>query len=416
MERPTLVPMRQELDNTQIDDFEAALARKIRNHLATASFNSGDTVALGVGSRGVTPLVAAVSTIIRELKTAGLEPFIVPAMGSHGGATPEGQEAVLAEYRITESVVGAPIRATMDTVVSGKGPRGFEYLMDANAYNADHVAVLGRVKPHTDFHGDIESGLCKMTAVGFGKQKGAERIHQHGLAESIPESAQVAVDTGKILMGVAMVENPLDEPAYVEVVGGDRFHATDRELLEKARTILPVLPADALHMLIVDEMGKNISGAGMDTNVIGLFRLLGEGPRTPDYRYITTLRLTPESNGNATGIGMADLVTQKLVDDMNPDYTYMNCLTSMTVQGARVPMTLPTDQAAIDTGLGLARRTAGSDTPLMARITNTMELQHFQASEPLAEQLEAAGVAARDGDPVALQFTPAGDLADLNGG
>ena len=337
-------------------------------------------------------------------------------MGSHGGATPEGQEAVLAEYRITESVVGAPIRATMDTVVSGKGPRGFEYLMDANAYNADHVAVLGRVKPHTDFHGDIESGLCKMTAVGFGKQKGAERIHQHGLAESIPESAQVAVDTGKILMGVAMVENPLDEPAYVEVVGGDRFHATDRELLEKARTILPVLPADALHMLIVDEMGKNISGAGMDTNVIGLFRLLGEGPRTPDYRYITTLRLTPESNGNATGIGMADLVTQKLVDDMNPDYTYMNCLTSMTVQGARVPMTLPTDQAAIDTGLGLARRTAGSDTPLMARITNTMELQHFQASEPLAEQLEAAGVAARDGDPVALQFTPAGDLADLNGG
>ena len=416
MERPTLVPMRQELDNTQIDDFEAALARKIRNHLATASFNSGDTVALGVGSRGVTPLVAAVSTIIRELKTAGLEPFIVPAMGSHGGATPEGQEAVLAEYRITESVVGAPIRATMDTVVSGKGPRGFEYLMDANAYNADHVAVLGRVKPHTDFHGDIESGLCKMTAVGFGKQKGAERIHQHGLAESIPESAQVAVDTGKILMGVAMVENPLDEPAYVEVVGGDRFHATDRDLLEKARTILPVLPADALHMLIVDEMGKNISGAGMDTNVIGLFRLLGEGPRTPDYRYITTLRLTPESNGNATGIGMADLVTQKLVDDMNPDYTYMNCLTSMTVQGARVPMTLPTDQAAIDTGLGLARRTAGSDTPLMARITNTMELQHFQASEPLAEQLEAAGVAARDGDPVALQFTPAGDLADLNGG
>ena len=416
MERPTLVPMRQELDNTQIDDFEAALARKIRNHLATASFNSGDTVALGVGSRGVTPLVAAVSTIIRELKAAGLEPFIVPAMGSHGGATPEGQEAVLAEYRITESVVGAPIRATMDTVVSGKGPRGFEYLMDANAYNADHVAVLGRVKPHTDFHGDIESGLCKMTAVGFGKQKGAERIHQHGLAESIPESAQVAVDTGKILMGVAMVENPLDEPAYVEVVGGDRFHATDRDLLEKARTILPVLPANALHMLIVDEMGKNISGAGMDTNVIGLFRLLGEGPRTPDYRYITTLRLTPESNGNATGIGMADLVTQKLVDDMNPDYTYMNCLTSMTVQGARVPMTLPTDQAAIDTGLGLARRTAGSDTPLMARITNTMELQHFQASEPLAEQLEAAGVAARDGDPVALQFTPAGDLADLNGG
>ena len=154
----------------------------------------------------------------------------------------------------------------------------------------------------------------------------------------------------------------------------------------------------------------------MDTNVIGLFRLLGEGPRTPDYRYITTLRLTPESNGNATGIGMADLVTQKLVDDMNPDYTYMNCLTSMTVQGARVPMTLPTDQAAIDTGLGLARRAAGSDTPLMARITNTMELQHFHASEPLAEQLEAAGSATRDGDPVALQFTAAGDLADLNGG
>ena len=414
MDRPLMVPMRQEFDAARIEDFEGTLARKIRDHLATAKFNSGDSVALGVGSRGVTPLVAAVSTIVRELKAAGLDPFIVPAMGSHGGATPEGQEAVLAEYRITEAVVGAPVRATMETVVTGKGPRGYEYLMDAYAYGADHVVVLGRVKPHTDFHGDIESGLCKMTAVGFGKQKGAERIHQHGLADTIPEAAQVAIDTGKILMGVAMVENPFDEPAHVEVVGADEFHATDRALLIKAREILPVLPAEELEFLLVDEMGKNISGAGMDTNIIGLFRLLGDGPRSPNYRYVATLRLTEESNGNATGIGMADLVSQKLVDAMNPDYTYMNCLTSMTVQGARVPMTLPTDAATVDTAIGLARRAADSDTPRMARIKNTMELESFEASEPLAAELESTGKAVRAGDPAPLEFTAAGDLVGID--
>ena len=414
MDRPLMVPMRQEFDTARIDDFEGTLARKIRDHLATVTFSNGDSVAIGVGSRGITPLVAAVLTIVRELKAVGLEPFIVPAMGSHGGATPEGQEAVLAEYRITEAGVGAPIRATMETVVTGKGPRGHEYLMDANAYNADHIVVLGRVKPHTDFHGDIESGLCKMTAVGFGKQKGAERIHQYGLAETIPEAAQTAIETGKILMGVAMVENPLDEPAQVEVVGADQFHATDRALLKIAKAILPVLPADELELLLVDEMGKNISGAGMDTNIIGLFRLLGDGPRTPNYRYIATLRLTEESNGNATGIGMADLVSQKLVDAMNPEYTYMNCLTSMTVQGARVPMTLPTDEATVDTAIGLARRAASSDTPRMARIKNTMELQMFEASEPLADELETSGKAVRAGDPAPFEFSAVGDLAGVD--
>lgn len=408
-----MVPMQQEFDTAHIEDFEGTLAEKIRRHLATSVFSEGDTVALGVGSRGVTPLVSAVSTIVRELKSAGLKPFIVPAMGSHGGATAKGQQAVLAEYQITESVVGAPVRATMDTVVTGKGPRGYEYLMDAYAYEADHIVVLGRVKPHTDFHGEIESGLCKMTAVGFGKQRGAERIHQHGLAETIPEAAQVAIDTGKILMGVAMVENPLDQPAYVEAVGAEQFHNIDRTLLEKARTILPVLPTDHLELLVIDEMGKNISGAGMDTNVIGLFRLLGEGPRTPDYRYIATLRLTEESNGNATGIGMADLVSQRLVDAMDPSYTYMNCLTSMTVQGARVPMTLPTDASTIETAIGLACRATDSALPRVARIKNTMELQSFHASEPLAKELEASKTASRIGEPAPFSFTKAGDLADV---
>ncbi len=410
MQWPTMARMRQPLSDARINDLPAALAEGLRAQLGRSPIKPGQTVAVGVGSRGVSPIVEVVTTIVAELKMAGLNPFIVPAMGSHGGATAAGQEAVLAEYEITENVVGAPVRATMEVEELGRGPSGQTFFGDANAYGADHVVVIGRVKPHTDFKGEIESGLCKMTAVGLGKQVGAERIHETGLAETIPEGAQVALDTGKVLLGVALVENAFDQPAYCEVVGPDQFHATDRRLLIEAKRLLPRLPIEQLQLLVVDEMGKNISGAGMDTNVVGLWRLLSYGEKVPDYHYLTTLRLTEESGGNATGIGMADFVSGKLVSAMDPDKTYINGTTSLAVTGARIPMNFPTDQETLATAVTVASRLAGRGTPRMARIRNTMELSEFWASEPVAQQLEEEGKAERIDGSEPFQFASNGDL------
>ncbi len=413
MQWPQMVLMRQALDNQHIGDLASQLAIGLRQQLAGRTFAPGTTVAIGVGSRGVSPIVAVVTTIVRELRTVGLDPFIVPAMGSHGGATAAGQEAVLAEYGITEAEVGAPVRATMEVVELGRGESGQTFFGDANAYNADHVVIIGRVKPHTDFKGEIESGLCKMTSVGLGKQIGAERIHETGLAATIPEGAQVAIDTGKLLLGVALVENAFDQPAYCEVVGPEQFHATDRRLLVKAKRLLPRLPIDQLELLVVDEMGKNISGAGMDTNVVGLWRLQSYGDKVPDYNYLATLRLTAESGGNATGIGMADFVSGRLLAAMDPEKTYINGTTSLVVSGSRIPMNFPTDAETLEVAVRAASRLANRGTPRMVRIRNTMELEYFWASDPVATQLQEAGRAEIAGQGEHFEFDQEGDLVGV---
>ncbi len=413
MQWPQMIRMRQQLNGAHIADLEGCLRDGLRARLGGSAITPGQTVAVGVGSRGVSPIVTVVRTIVEELRRAHLDPFIVPAMGSHGGATAAGQEAVLAEYGITLDSVGAPVRATMDVIELGRGPSGQTFFGDANAYRADHVVVIGRVKPHTDFKGEIESGLCKMTSVGLGKQVGAERIHETGLAATIPEGAQVAIDYGRLLLGVALVENAYDQPAHCEVVAPDQFHVTDRRLLIEAKRLLPRLPIEQLELLVVDVMGKNISGAGMDTNVVGLWRLQCFGEKRPDYHYLTALRLTEESGGNATGIGMADFASGKLVEAMDPSKTYINGTTSLVVSGSRVPMNFPTDVETLEVAISAASRLANRGTPRMARIRNTMELEEFWTSEPVAVQLEAEGRAQRTGDAECFAFDGGGDLVDL---
>lgn len=413
MEWPTMIPMTQKLDRTRIDNLEGTLREGIKSRLNSATFNAGDSVAIGVGSRGITPLVEVVSTIISELKSAGLKPFIVPAMGSHGGATAAGQKAVLAEYDIVESVIGAEVRATMDVIELGNGPSGQTFFGDALAYQSDHVVVIGRVKPHTDFKADIESGLCKMTSVGLGKQVGAERIHEMGLAEMVPEGAQVAINTNKILMGVALVENAYDEPVHCKVVEATKFHETDRDLLIKAKNILPRLPVDHLHLLVVDEMGKNISGAGMDTNIVGFWRLLSHGPKDPNFQYLATLRLTEESGGNATGIGIADFVSPNLVSSIDYEKTYMNGLTSLGVAASKIPLHLSSDETTLEAAYTAASRIAGRTIPRMMRIKNTMLLEHFWASLPVATELEQNGSATKVGEGEPFSFSNTGELLQL---
>jgi hypothetical protein len=257
------------------------------------------------------------------MKAIGLSPFIFPAMGSHGGATAEGQLEVLATYGITEERLGVPIRATMDVVELGRTPRGMPVLVDKIAAAADWVAVINRIKPHTEFSGDIESGLIKMMAIGFGNHRGALNTHQyavkHGYRVAIPEIGAAILQRLPLLFGLGIVENAYDQTAKVVAVPPDRVMAEEKRLLQEARLLMARLPVDALHLLIVDEMGKDISGSGMDTNVIGRVMVIGEPePETPKISRIYVRDLSAKTYGNAIGIGLADFCSQRLADKIDP--------------------------------------------------------------------------------------------------
>ncbi|MDP6182271.1 MAG: lactate racemase domain-containing protein [Gammaproteobacteria bacterium] len=408
---PQFVQMRQEFDTREVTDLAGELVGGIRARLATSHAKPSESVAIGVGSRGVSPIREVVTTLIGELKSSGLRPFVVPAMGSHGGGTAEGQRHVLGEYGITESGVGAPVEATMETRCLGTTPGGVDVHLDLNAFHADHIVIIARVKPHTGFRSDIESGLCKMLAVGMGKRNGAANIHEGGLVETIPEAAAVAIDSGKVLFGVALVENAFDRPYLVRVPAPLDFHQTDRELLIEAKRILPRIPTARLDLLIVDEMGKDISGTGMDTNIIGMWRRIG-GERIPDYGLLAVLRLRETSDGNAAGIGLADFTTQSLVDEIDRKQTYVNALTALAPFMARIPVTMATDRDCLEAAIGLAKRTAKSDLRV-GRIKNTLELESFSVTPPVAKEMRLVGAAQPEGEPSQLRFDPNGNLSDI---
>ncbi len=412
---PKMLRMQQELFSEKIEDLESHLRGRLARALAKSELVAGGTVAVGVGSRGVTPIVTVTRTLVEGLRAAGLRPFIVPAMGSHGGGTAEGQASVLAEYGITEENVGAQVRATMDTVLIGHTDDGVEVYMDANAHAADHVVPIGRVKLHTGMTGPIQSGLCKILAIGLGKRYGAERLHEAGIVKQVPKAAQIMLDTGKILCGVGLVENPFDETIFAEMPTPEEYIATDRDLLAKSIAIFPSIPTAHAHLLVVDEMGKNISGSGMDSNIIGTKAIRTGEARDPMINFIGVLRLTEVSHGNAAGVGQAQFTTRKLYDDVDWPDTHVNAITAMVPDGAMCPMVLESDQACIDLGLSMAGRRArsdGDDLKVM-RIVNTMELSHFWASESLAREMVDAGRATIEREAKGFNFTAAGDLIGL---
>ena len=372
--------VRQQFDASEVSDFDERLAAETRAVLMAQGVGSGARIAIAVGSRGVSPVTRVVGIVSATLRSLGAEPFIVPAMGSHGGGTADGQAEVLAGYGISEAALGVPVQATMETVELGATDDGVRVHLDAAAAAADGIVVIGRIKPHTSFRGPVESGLCKMLAIGLGNRRGAETIHAHDLAATIPAAARVALAAAPVCMGVGLVENAFDRPHRLAVIGPEAFEATDRELLEVARGVLPRLPLDRLNLLVVDRMGKNVSGTGMDPNVIGMWRRFPELPHEPDYRWLAVLGLTEQSHGNAVGIGMADLTSRKLTDAIDPVPTHANVLTSMAVGMAKVPLTLPNDRECVAMGLALAKRS--SSEPLrVARIASTMELEAFWLSE-----------------------------------
>lgn len=353
--------------------------------------NPGSEIAVAAGSRGVANIARITRATIDALKAMGIRPFIFPAMGSHGGATAEGQREVLASNGITEDSMGCPIRATMDVVELDSTNLEHPLYLDAFAAAADGILLVNRIKPHTDFHGPTESGLVKMSIIGAGKQRQAETMHNfgvRGLRDLIPLASERLISTGKIWGGIGIVENAYDETALVEIIAGNRIQEREPQLLDIARANMPSLPVDAIDVLIIDETGKNISGSGMDTNVIGRWYIPGEPePETPRIRAIAVCDLTDESHGNAVGLGLADVITKRLSDKISIEKTNMNAITSGFMVRAKTPLAASSDAEAYR----IALRTC---TPLnpgserVMRIRNTLHLSEVQVSAVISSELE----------------------------
>ncbi len=383
---PDVALVRRHFSTDKIEDVAGEVRKELARVNLAGRVKPGQRIALTAGSRGVDNIAVVLKTVGDELKRLEAKPFIVPAMGSHGGATAEGQIELIAEYGVTEEAMGMPIRSSMETVVIGKTPMGATVHMDKNAYEADGVIVINRIKNHTSFRAPIESGLCKMMAIGLGKQRGAEAIHDYGMAANIPPAASVMIGTGKIILAVGTVENAHHKTFKVVAAAPEDIHETDRQSLKLASTLLPRVPFEELDVLIIDQIGKNISGTGMDMNVVGLWRRTGEAPFTPNYRRLVVLDVCAESHGNCCGLGAANFTTRRLADKFDAEKTYWNTLTSNWPDGGRLPIVLPSDVDAIEIALRSANRTA--EVFDLVRIKDTLSLGEFWVSARPLEQLQ----------------------------
>ncbi len=362
----------------------------------------GRSIAVGVGSRGSASLQEIVRAGSDWLKAQGAKPFVFPAMGSHGGSTAEGQRRILEEYGITSDALNVEIRCSMDAVSLGVTFEGFEVFADRNAWESDGVILINRVKPHTDFTGKIESGLLKMIAIGMGKAEGARECHRwswkFGFEKAIRAMASRALATGKILGGLAVIENECHQIAAVRAARALDIPVVEEETLKLARPLVARIPFPKLHLLIVDELGKNISGTGMDTKIIGRGVELEPG-QAPAIGLIYVRDITPESGGNALGIGMADVMHERLYRQIDLQKMYANARASMNPPMPRVPIYLPSDREALDFALGALGSPDPADQRL-AWIQNTLNLTRLAISPALAQ--EAAGFAGWRLDPKPL--------------
>ena len=388
MSPPTLTKVAYELPSPVLADIPASVRSQFES--TSIDLKPNATVAVAVGSRGIANLSTIVREVITQLKAKGLKPFIVPAMGSHGGATAEGQREVLESYQITEATMECPIRSSMEVVaLDATGLKNAAY-MDRHAYEADGIVVINRIKPHTDFHGPYESGLVKMIVIGLGKERQAYEMHCHGvygLKELVPKTAAHILDLGKITLGIGIVENAYDETAKVEIIPGTQILEREAVLIKEAHANLPRLPVTEIDILGVDRLGKDISGTGLDTNVIGRIRIPTEiEPESPSIKSIYVSDLTIASHGNATGMGLADVITERFRSRINYEITYTNIVTSGFLERAKQPIVASTDQAAFE----LCHRAVGPiplDELRVIRIQDTLHVNELYVSRAILEEI-----------------------------
>jgi hypothetical protein len=412
MALPKMIRVRQTFPRPRVADIPKAVTETLG--AAALRVKSGDTVAVGAGSRGIANIDVVVGATVRWLKDLGARPFVFPAMGSHGGGTAEGQLSVLEHYGITEATMGCPVRATMDVVQVGEA-LSLPVWLDKLAAEADWIGIVNRVKPHTDFKGSIESGLFKMMTIGLGKHKGAIQYHRanihHGYETVITSVGREMLAKARIGFGVGIVENGYDETAVVEAFAPEALESGERRLLKSAREWMARLPFSPIDVLIVEEMGKNISGSGMDTNVIGRPSNPHEPfPNDPKILWIVTLDLTEESYGNAVGIGNADFTTRRLVEKIDMKPTLINAITACAPGGAKVPATFDTDREAVETALSCIGLTPPEKARVI-RIKNTLMLSEIEVSEAYAAEIAKRPDLTPIGDGSPLPFDAAGRIA-----
>ncbi len=413
---PNFFRLKQKFDAPSAGDAAAATLSALSQLPAAKFIKPGMTVAVGAGSRGISNYDVIVRTVCAELKKLGAQVFIVPAMGSHGGATAEGQLDVLEHYDITEAAMGVPVRSSMDVVELGRTGE-FVVYQDRLAAGADAIVLVNRVKPHTDFHGPIESGLMKMASIGLGKQQGAYQFHQAtprlGHANALLAVGREALKLSKIAFGVAILENQRHDTARIVAVPGADIEAEELKLIAEARKLMPTLPFDAVDLLIVDEMGKNFSGTGLDTNVIRRETVMGfMQPAANAVRQLYVRSLHPLSYGNASGIGLADYAHDRLVRAIDSKATWINAITALTPGNARVPMHFPTDRECVATAI----QTSGCPDPRQLKalwIKNTLSCETLMASEAYLDETRKRSDLVAENAPSPLAFDDRGDLVPV---
>jgi hypothetical protein len=413
-----MVRLRQLFDRPRVENIPATVRSQLETLDLGKTIRPGQSVALTAGSRGIANIPLVLRSVVQFLRDLGARPYVVPAMGSHGGGTAEGQKKVLESYGITEAYLGVPIRASMEVVPVGATSEGFQVFLDRHASEADHIGVVARVKPHTSYHGPVESGLLKMMMIGLGKHVGA--INYHRILLDYPYDSVVR-SVGRTLMskapiafGVGLVENAYDETARIEAVRPTEFEKREETLLALAKQWLARLPFQEGDLLIVDEIGKEISGSGMDTNVVGRKRAFRSASPEgqPQMRFIFVRGLSEKTHGNATGIGLADFTTTRLVKGMNYKATVINVMTAGYPDGANLPVHFDTDREVIESALKIIGTREPKDARIM-RIRNTLSLEEVEVSEACLSEPRGTTPFTVVGAPHELSYDPAENLTPL---
>lgn len=392
---PKIYKIKQTFSNQPIvKDIEETIAKEVEYVISQSQLLAGSSIAIPAGSRGISNIVIILKTIITKLKEMGYQPFLFSAMGSHGGGISEGQKSILESLGITEDVMKCPVIFSSEVVQLGNTDQeitGLPVYVAKEAVKADGILVVNRIKAHTSFTGTYESGLLKMMAVGMGRAKGASMVHSLGaeyLAKSIPSIAIKAMELAPIIGGIGIVENALEETAMIKGLYKDEILKEEKRLLQIAKSYMPKLPVKDIDLAIILQMGKNYSGTGMDTNVIGRLRIEGvPEPTHTNIRYLAVLDLSEESHGNATGIGLADFTTEKLVRKIDKQATYLNCMTSGFVTRAAIPMTFPDDKTLFE-GIEKVLKRDDLSNLKIAIIKNTLQIDELWVSEAIFQTLQ----------------------------
>ena len=408
---PKFIKVRQVFPKLPLEDIKNEIHIQLKEKELLSNIKNGQKIAVTAGSRGIANIALIIKEVVESIKGVGGDPFIIPAMGSHGGASAEGQIKILKSLGITEEYTGAPIKATMEVVQIGESDNGLPVYIDRFADEAEGIVVINRIKPHVAFRGTFESGLMKMLTIGLGKQKGADACHNLGfgqMAESVPSIARKIIEQKNILFALGILEDAYDETYKIVGMSKEQIEKLEPSLLEEAKNNLQRIYFEKFDALIIDEIGKDITGTGLDTNVVGRYHT-PYASGGPQINKMLVLDLTDKSNGNGNGIGIVDFTTRRFYDKFKWDQTYPNSLTSTVPQSVKIPMVLESDKLAIQAAIKTCNIVDRSKVKIV-RIKNTLKLEHIYISEGLLKEARKNNNIEIIGDLEYLQFNELGNI------